>query len=110
MVEVEYRAASGWSNFCRYVLLYPRWSRSWHRQAINRPFFYKPEWEDRKTKILKSQPQMLILFLISLIFVQEQVKPRTNKEPTSSSVNIPEDFCRMAYMQCATVTACFQLW
>lgn len=48
MVEVEYRAASGWSNFCRYVLLYPRWSKSWHRQAINRPFFCKPESEDRK--------------------------------------------------------------
>lgn len=43
MVEVEYSAASGWSNFCRYVLLYPRWSRSWHRQAINRPFFCKPQ-------------------------------------------------------------------
>lgn len=38
------------------------------------------------------------------------VKIRNNTQQTSSSVNIPEVFCRMAYIQCATVTACFQLW
>lgn len=34
----------------------------------------------------------------------------TTNSQTSSSVNIPEVFCRIAYIQCATVTACFQLW
>lgn len=39
-----------------------------------------------------------------------QVLGREPAAPTSRSEKSPRLFCRMAYMQWATVTACFQLW
>lgn len=71
MVEVEYRAASGWSNFCRYVLLYPRWSRSWHRQAINRPFFCKAQ----DYKAASHAYLALRATFGSFLYAQQTVKP-----------------------------------
>lgn len=64
------------------------------------PFSVKPQ---------KNRDEILPALLV-ISFYLISGNSRHNREQTSSSVNIPEVFCRMAYIQCATVTACFQLW